>query len=357
MAEEKTKKAIDLDKILQSGRDLYDKIPDVISISPCIDFGLSGGIPKGVWVVLSGPAKAGKTSLSLRIAACCQKVGMKDVYYIDAEGRFKTMNIRGTPGLDVDNFFLVRSTIDKIYTGEELVEIAIQLIKDKPNSVFILDSASALCPEGEMNSDVAANARLSTPKLLATFFRRVGTILPPTESIFIVIQHVIANTSGYGASTMEDGGNKIKYQADVRMRCKRVEPWTDGPKQIGQLLTWEVEASALGPPHIPTQSYLRYGIGIDVVQELVNMASDLALINKGGAWYSFYTEKKAKEKGQPPEIIKSPMLDDENFLKYCSEKQLDPMELKFQGEHRIREFIGEHPQLYDIINEKLRSML
>lgn len=351
------KKELNIDDIVQSGRDLYDKEEEIISISPAIDYGLSGGVPKGTWVVLSGPPKSGKTTLALRIATCCQKRGMEKVYFIDAEGRLKKMNLRGTPGLDIDNFHPIKSTPEKIYTAEEFIEIALTIIKTRPNSVIILDSASALCPEGEMNSEIAANTRLSTPKLLATFFRRAGTILPVQDSVFIVMQHIIANTSGYGATTMEDGGNKIKFQADIRMRCKKVEPWKDGEKQIGQLLTWEVEASALGQPHLPTQSYLRYGSGIDVQQELVNMATDLGLLVKNAAWYSFRQEKKSKEKGKEPEITESVLLQDVDFINYCSEKSLDPKELKFCGQHEMRNFIVEHPDLYDIINKKLKEFV
>jgi recombination protein RecA len=101
-----------------------------------------------------------------------------------------------------------------------------------------------------------------------------------------LIQHLIANTSGYGSPFLEDGGNKIQYQSDVKLRCKGIKPWEEGKARIGQDVTWEVLWAANGPPGAKCISKLRYGIGIDEAAEMVDIGVDLGLIDKGGSWFT-----------------------------------------------------------------------
>lgn len=262
----------------------------ILPVSPAVDRAINGGIPEGSWVILSGPEKMGKTTLALQIAANAQKPenGSKTVYYLDVEGRFKDMNLSTVAAFNPDMCEHIRSQTGKILTAEDYLSIAIDIIKGHPGCILIIDSASALCAAKEMTEDLKAQARNDGPKLLATFCRQMGNVVPINNVTVIIIQHLIANTSGYGPAKMEDGGNKIKYQVDVKLRGKGAEKWMlNTDTQIGQLAHWDVIVSALGPPGAKIQSYVRYGYGIDDVMELIEAATDFGIINKGGSWYSF----------------------------------------------------------------------
>lgn len=264
---------------------IADKKTNIISVSPSTDLAIKG-VPEGVWVVLSGPPKFGKSSMALQIAANAQQQYDKPIFYIDAEGRFKKMNLQ-IRGLDLNKITIIQSTKEKILSAESTLNIAMDILKHVPGCILIIDSTSALCAEKELTDDISANTRASGPKLMASFCRQMATVVPVQQSIVICIQHLIANTSGYGSPYMEDGGRKIQYQADIKLRGKGIEKWKNPEGvQIGQIIKWEVNSSALGPPGGEIENYLRYGVGIDQTMELLILATDLGIIQQKGAWYS-----------------------------------------------------------------------
>lgn len=314
--------------------------PNVIPVGPAIDIGLHGGIPEGSWVILSGAPKAGKTTLALQFAANCQKpeYGEKTVYYLNAEGRFKKLNLEGVDGLDANKLKLIQSKQGKILSAEDFLTIASNIIKDHPGCVVILDSASALSPEKDMVNDISGQTRAGTPKLLSAFCKQMGTIVPIQNTTMVIIQHLIANTSGYGPQYMEDGGRKIQYQADIKLRAKSVKKWTVGnnPAPVGQIVSWTVQCSALGPPGAVVDSYIRYGRGIDSVYELINLGADLGLISKAGAWFTcdFMTTHEEEAKKMDFDIAS-----------------------KFQGQEKLYQFLTDNPICRELLHNDIKNML
>lgn len=288
------------DVFLQA-KDLLLKDQTIVGLSPSMDVGLSGGIPFGSFVTIAGPPKAGKTTTTLQLAAEVQKLG-KRVFYIDVENRLKKMNLNGIDGLKPDNIFVIKSSEYKILSGEDYLNITMNIMKEKENrgSMIIIDSLSSLCPEGELAGEVSGSIRSTTPKLVASFCRQAAGIIPVMDNIVVGMQHLITNTSGYGAKWHIDTGEKVKYQADIRLIIKGTpERWMEDDKQIGQIITWEVAASALGPPGRDIKSYLRYGMGLDKVKEICAMAVDLGIVDKAGAWFSFdYNDQNLKFQGE-----------------------------------------------------------
>jgi recombination protein RecA len=288
--------------IFTSGSNIIDKPKQIIPVSPKIDVGLGGGVPEGSWFIISGKEKLGKSSLALNFCANAQKeeYGSRQCYYLDGEGRLGSKILNGIKGLDHEKLTVIKSEQGNILSAEKFLTIGEQLIKNKPNIVLVVDSASAMCSQSEMEGDeITGKGRNLGPKLLAEFTRKLANIVPVQNSIIIVIQHMIANTSGYGPAFMEDGGNKIKYQADVKLRGRTYSKWEQGNKQIGQIATWDVVYSALGPPGATIESYIRYGIGVDKTWELIDIAVDLDLIEKGGSWFTLsYLDEPKKIQGQ-----------------------------------------------------------
>lgn len=308
--------------ILRPASEIASRPQQIISVSPATDLGLSGGIPRGSWVNISGKQKSGKSTKSLWIAAkSMQQFDDVIVFYIDAEGRIQQNSkiLKGIKGLDLDRIHVISSKQGRIMSAEELLNTAAELIALYPGCVLIIDSTSSLCSSSELVGEVSGNTRSLGPKIMASFCRKMCSVVPINNCVVISIMHLIANTSGYGASQYEDSGNKIQYQSDVKLRCKGTEKIEVGDKQVGQTVKWSVEWSALGPPGALIKNYIRYGIGIDECMELAEIGTDLGFITKGGAWYTMeFTEDKKKIQGQ------------ENVRNFLEENEAEKEELYSQ---------------------------
>lgn len=272
-----------------SGDEFLRKPPRVIPFSPAANITLGGGIPEGSWVTLYGKEKLGKTTSALHFAAKCQRpeYGSKHIYYLNIEGRIKEMNLKGITGLKRDpaNFTLITSTEDKILSAQDFLNIGEKILLTHKECVLIIDSYSVLCHEKEITDGVGTSTRGGTAALLAQFCRQMAGVVPVKRSIVVGISQIMANTSGYGAAIQEKGGNAIRFQVDVKMRCKSAEEWEEDGKRIGQKVTWIMECSALGTaPGQEFVSHLRYGHGLDEVSEIIQMGIDFGLIT-GSGWY------------------------------------------------------------------------
>ena len=322
------------DDIILSGNSVIDKKILNVSISPSLDIALNGGIPEGSFVILTGQPKCGKTTTSLQIAALAQSKEYaygdfeegREVYFLNIEGRIKKRDLAGIDGLDLERFNIIGSKTGKILHAEEYLQIAERIINEVPGSVIIIDSYSALCTESEITSDMSKMQRADGAKLLAKFCRKVANVIPVNKNIVIGITHLMGNP-GYGSSEWkEKSGQAIAYQTDIKLKATYFKPWSVGKEetQIGQTIEWQVICSALGPPGAKITSYIRYGKGIDKEMELFNLATDLGLIDKGGAWYTFSTVD-----GSP----------------------------KFQGAEKSRDYLVQNPEVYDSLWSTVRETM
>jgi len=322
------------DNIILNGNAIVDKKIITIPVSPSLDIILNGGIPEGSFVVLTGQPKCGKTTTSLDFCATAQKPEYaygsfkegREVYYLNIEGRLKKRDLEGIPGLDLNRFHVIGSQQGKILHAEEYLQIAERIINEIPGSVMIIDSYSALCTEAEITSDMDKMQRADGAKLLAKFCRKVANVIPVNKNIVIGITHLMGNPTGYGAEFKEKSGQAIAYQTDVKLRAKTFKPWvlSADSTQIGQEVEWQVLCSALGAPGATITSYLRYGHGVDKNMELINLASDIGLIQKGGAWYTLIG------------VADKP---------------------KFQGTEKVRAYLLENPKVYEELWKSVKETM
>ena len=340
--------------ILVSGTNVLSSRKDykVLSISPMLDIALGGGIKEGSWLMLSGDPKCGKTTTAMQVAANAQKDG-RHVIYLDAEGRLKEMNFE-VPELDPENMTIIQPK-DKPIPAEIFLETAYKYMTDPEyhGAVLIVDSISSLISEKELDGDFSPT-RAGLPKILSIFTKKMGQVLPNQRGLVILITHTISNTSGMGASKMADGGRKIQYQADTRMEVKSggekipaVKPWTDESGEIiGQQVNWRILCSSMGSPGGNCQSFIRYGEGIDECQEYLQLAQQLALIDRSGAWFKlmFMLEDKKLMKKLEPDLD----VEDETA---CIKA------FQFQGQPKVYNFLKENPECIELLAKSIKEML
>lgn len=327
------------DDVVIKGRDVLNQKKVIIPICPTLDIATNGGLQEGSFVTLSGPPRCGKTTTALHFAGTCQQPewGGRQVIYLNAEARLERRDIEGIGKLDPDKLVIVQAAPARedsggvlvpgvIPTAEQYLEIAERFLLNTVRSVVILDSISIMCEESEWTGGIGTSTRGGAQKLFAQFVRRMCQVIPANKHIFIGIVHLMANTSGYGPHWLEKLSNSGQYALATKLRADKVVAWTVGSDktQIGQTVQWKWDRSPIGKPGVTVTSYLRYGEGIDEIQECVQYATELNMIRLAGAWYNFeFLDGKPKA---------------------C-------------GAEGVREYFRENPKHFEILKAKVREYM
>lgn len=273
-----------------SGSDKLEKPEEKISLSPKFDAALGGGLLVGSLNTFSGPSGCGKTTTILQAAASWQQAGGV-VWYLNAESKLLCRDLTGIAGLDVPAIQIVESHEGHILTAQDYLQIGENVLKNEKRAMLIIDSFSILSAAAEMeNTTYEGVPPGGSGRLVGAFCRKMAPIIPINGNIVMGIAQVYANIGGQTkwATALP---NKAIYARTTGLKCTHIKPLDvgsgDNVKQIGQIVHWVVERSAFGPPGGEFTSRIRYGVGIDKVGELIEIATSLTLVQKNGAWYSF----------------------------------------------------------------------
>lgn len=266
---------------------------EIISVSPSMDAALGGGIPKGSWLNVAGKEKTGKTTWVWAFIKRCQEAGM-NIYYASVENRLKQMNLR-MEGLDLKSITVVQSTKEKLLTGDEQLNLANDVLHTLPNTLFVIDSVSALCTGAETENEITNNSRPTGPKLLAQFCRKNKDVIPIMNSIVLSIHHLAANITGFGSPWKEDGGAKLQYQSDTKLRVKNLVPkFTEDQNGIikGLHIEWNIPWAANAAPAKDIDNYINFQTGFDISRELVDVGHQVGLIEQPSkGWYEYQDKR------------------------------------------------------------------
>lgn len=280
--------------VISSGDDLFPAKKRVIPISPSLDLALGGGIPEGSWVVVNGPEKLGKSSTLLEFAANAQQeeYGSKEVFYIDVEARLKEMNIHSYKKLNTKKFHRFKSEKGETpLTSERFLNIAEEILTTYPGCILIIDSISALCEGKEKEGGIGTETRGGAAKHVAQFCRQMAQVVNVNDSVVCCVTHSIANT-GYGGGMVEKTANALKYQVDVKLKAlyrefiyPNAEAEKKKSKPVAQRTEWIMECSALGtPPNQRVNTYIRYGEGLDIIYDYIELGISFGIIEVSGSW-------------------------------------------------------------------------
>lgn len=331
--------------ILTDARHIIETEEDVIPVSPYLDIGLGGGIPKGTWVSVCGKPKRGKTSTLLSFAASAQKHGIKHVFFANVEQRLKKKNLCGIEGLNTDPscFHIIESTKDHILSAQDYLKILSDVLRQVPECLVIIDSVSSLVMAEILEGGIGTTSRGGGAKLMSQFIDLVQGVVPLQKSIVCGITHLISDTSGKTQGPVEKSGVRWQYQADIKLKVTWAEPWLtggEGGHKIGQVIKWIVEESALGGNGMKCDAYLRYGMGIDHAYEIMEMAKAASLIETKGAWHTLsYLESHL-------DLLGVSKWDEEVIRK-----------VKAQGAERCYKLLKENPAWLDVLRDEVMGFM
>jgi len=262
---------------------------DILHTPLSLDIALSGGIPDGTICLITGKAKSGKTTLCLDLIRSAQMVG-RPTFYINIERRCTPSLLATIKGLDTTKLKVIPHQMDKPLTAEDYLNIIEHIVKTQKKAVIVVDSIAALSTMTEQEDQIGSNKDMAGPaKLLSAFFRRAQQIIDTQNVILIFISQLMSNREPRGPKYIEKGGVAIQYACSIWLKINWIQQWernleTNAPD--GHDIHITIQSSAMGRPFLPCILPLRYGVGIDIIRDIITTAENLGLIEKAGAWYS-----------------------------------------------------------------------
>ena len=263
-----------------------------------------GGVPKGRIIEIYGPESSGKTTLAQHIVAEAQKRG-GIAAFVDAEHALDPEYARKL-GVDVDQLLISQPD-----TGEQALEIAEELVRSGAVDIIVVDSVAALVPKAEIEGEMGDSHVGLQARLMSQALRKLTGIVNKTKTTIIFINQLRQKIGVmYGNPETTTGGNALKFYASVRMEIRKIETLKKDGVEFGNRVKVKVAKNKVAPPFRIAEFDIIYGLGISKVGCILDVATDMDIIKKAGAWFSYNDDKigqgrdKAKEfLEQNPEIL------------------------------------------------------
>jgi len=272
--------------IMKLGDESHMEIETISTGSLSLDVALGvGGFPKGRIVEVYGPESSGKTTIALQAVAEVQKAGGRAAF-IDAEHALDPVYAKAL-GVDINELLLSQPD-----TGEQALEICEALVRSNAVQIVVIDSVAALVPQAEIEGEMGDNHVGLQARLMSQALRKLAGIINKTNTIAIFINQLREKVGVmFGNPETTTGGRALKFYASIRLDVRRGEQIKVGDSVIGNRTTVKVVKNKMAPPFKSATVDMMYGEGISYEGELIDLASDIDVINKSGAWYSYNGEK------------------------------------------------------------------
>jgi len=272
-----------------------------------------GGLPRGRIVEIYGPESSGKTTLTLSAIAQAQKAG-GIAAFIDAEHALDTQYAQKL-GVNVSELLVSQPD-----TGEQALEIADMLVRSGSVDIVVVDSVAALTPKAEIEGEMGDSHMGLQARLMSQALRKLTANIKRTNTLVIFINQIRMKIGVmFGNPETTTGGNALKFYASVRLDIRRTGAIKKGDEVIGSETRVKVVKNKVAPPFKQAEFDILYGEGISKEGEIIELGSNLKLVEKAGAWYSYKGEKIG------------------------------------QGKDNAREYLKEHPEVADEIDAKIRA--
>jgi recombination protein RecA len=272
-----------------------------------------GGLPRGRVVEIYGPESSGKTTLTLSVIAEMQKMGGVAAF-IDAE---HALDPQYAAKLGVNVPDLLISQPD---TGEQALEIADMLVRSGSVDIVVVDSVAALTPRAEIEGEMGDSHMGLQARLMSQALRKLTGNIKRTNTLVIFINQIRMKIGVmFGNPETTTGGNALKFYASVRLDIRRTGAIKKGDEVTGSETRVKVIKNKVAPPFKQAEFDIMYGEGISRLGEIIELGSNIKLIEKAGAWYSYNGEKIG------------------------------------QGKENAKEFLREHPEIAKDLEDKIRA--
>ena len=285
---------------------------DVIStgILP-LDIALGvGGIPRGRIIEVYGPESSGKTTVTLHMIAEAQKAGGLAAF-IDAEHALDPEYARK---LGVNTEDLLISQPD---TGEQALEIVDALVHSGAIDIIVVDSVAALVPKSEIEGDMGASVVGLQARLMSQAMRKLTGIISKTRTVAVFINQLREKIGvAYGNPETTTGGRALKFYASVRIDVRRADSIKQGTESLGNRTRAKIVKNKVAPPFKTAEFDIIYGEGVSRLGSIIDMAVELDIVNKSGAWYSY----EGTRLGQGKENAKATLEEQPELIAELEEK-------------------------------------
>lgn len=285
--------------IMKLGEKADQKISTIPSGSLALDVALGvGGYPRGRIIEVYGPESSGKTTVSLHAIAEVQRNG-GTAAFIDAEHALDPQYAEKL-GVNIDELLLSQPD-----TGEQGLEIADALVSSGAIDIVVIDSVAALVPRAEIDGEMGASHVGLQARLMSQALRKLSGSINKTKTIAIFINQIREKVGVmFGNPEVTPGGRALKFYSSVRLEVRRAETIKQGNDMVGNRTRIKVVKNKVAPPFKQAEVDIMYGEGISREGEMLDIASDLDIVMKSGAWYSYNDERLGQGRENSKQFLK-----------------------------------------------------
>jgi len=318
LAVEQIEKQFGTGSIMKLGEAQKVDIDRFGSGSVSVDLALGGGYPKGRIIEIYGPESSGKTTLTLHAIAELQKSG-GTAAFVDAEHALDPEYAKKL-GVDIDNLLISQPD-----TGEQALEITETLVRSSAVDLVVVDSVAALTPRAEIEGDMGDSHMGLQARLMSQALRKLTGIIHKSGATVIFINQIRMKIGVmFGNPETTTGGNALKFYSSIRVDIRRIGQIKMGDEVVGNRTRVKVVKNKVAPPFRIAEFDIMYNQGISYTGDLLDLAADMDIVNKAGAWYNYGDTKL----GQGREAAKQFFIDNPKISKEVSAKVTKAIEEK-----------------------------
>ena len=258
-----------------------------------------GGLPRGRVVEIYGPESSGKTTLTLHVIAEMQKLG-GTCAFIDAEHALDIGYARRL-GVNVNDLLLSQPD-----SGDQALEIVDSLVRSGGIDLVVVDSVAALTPKAELEGEMGDSLPGLHARLMSQALRKLTSSIAKTGTTVVFINQIRMKIGVmFGSPETTTGGNALKFYASVRLDIRRTGSIKKGDEVIGNETRVKVIKNKMAPPFRSAEFEIRFGVGVDLIGEVLDIGNTLGVLEKSGAWYSYKGEKIGNGRDNTREFLLS----------------------------------------------------